>query len=628
MTRFRLIRLLSHTFLPRWIIFFLDIIWLITVSLISYLVISKGNINNSDIAWLVNYTLYSVIIYSIFFILFKSYAGVVRLSGSTDFFKLAKVTFFSLIIILLTPYFLNFKRTIFLNANLNMSVLQSLFFLSGTVFWRLTIKELFLFISLYREKKVGGILIYGCGSLGLNAQIALLEKNNTRKKIIGFIDDNKSKIGKIINGIPVYSMYTIDELFVEDHKIDEIFVAISKLNDSKLNDLSTLALNLRVEIRRVPEISTWINGDLTYKQIRQISIEDLLGRNPIEISYTSLNGFIKDKVILITGAAGSIGSELVRQVIMQSPKYVIALDNAETPLYNLEQEMILDFNHLNFITIIASISDYERMQFVFEEYKPDIIFHAAAYKHVPLMEKNITEAYKTNCLGTEILVRLAYEHKTPKFIMISSDKAVNPTNIMGATKRIAEQIVLFYGDKADNKTCFVTTRFGNVLGSNGSVVPLFKEQIKKGGPITITDFRITRYFMTIPEAVRLVLEAGYMGTINQLYVFDMGKPVLIYELAKNMIKLSGLILNKDIEIKEVGLRPGEKLYEELFSSSDVMQKTHHPKIFITMQTEEKINLFEKGIKKIITTDPNNKEDLLILIKDLVPEYNYGSMVWP
>ena len=409
---------------------------------------------------------------------------------------------------------------------------------------------------------------------------------------------------------------------MEDHKIDEIFVAINKLNDSKLNDLSTLALNLRVEIRRVPEISTWINGDLTYKQIRQISIEDLLGRNPIEISYTSLNGFIKDKVILITGAAGSIGSELVRQVIMQSPKYVIALDNAETPLYNLEQEMILDFNCLNSRTIIASISDYERMQFVFEEYKPDIIFHAAAYKHVPLMEKNITEAYKTNCLGTEILVRLAYEHKTAKFIMISSDKAVNPTNIMGATKRIAEQIVLFYGDKADHKTCFVTTRFGNVLGSNGSVVPLFKEQIKKGGPITITDFRITRYFMTIPEAVRLVIEAGYMGTINQLYVFDMGKPVLIYELAKNMIKLSGLILNKDIEIKEVGLRPGEKLFEELFSSSDVMQKTHHPKIFIASQTEKKLNLFEKGIKKIITADPNNKEDLLILIKDLVPEYNY------
>ena len=377
-------------------------------------------------------------------------------------------------------------------------------------------------------------------------------------------------------------------------------VAIKNIPAARVKELSNIALELGLQVKRVPPISSWVNGELTAKQIRPISLEELLGRDPINLSYETLNGFIKGKTVLITGAAGSIGSELVRQVMRQEPKLLIALDQAETPTYHLDLELRQFPNYANVKPTIASVTDAERMAQIFSTYKPEVVFHAAAYKHVPLMEDHPQEAVKTNILGTHTTAKLAYEHGAECFVMVSTDKAVNPTNIMGASKRAAEHVVSYFNRQPGNRTRFVTTRFGNVLGSNGSVIPLFKKQLEEGGPITLTHKDITRYFMTIPEAVRLVLEAGHMGQGGELYVFDMGEPVKIYDLAVNLIKLSGLTPGKDIEILETGLRPGEKLYEELLADGERTKPTHHEKIFIAQTT----NLEFESVERMVENSRN------------------------
>ena len=516
------------------------------------------------------------LVYGTAFFITQSYVGVVRHSGSKDFQRLFNATFISVLGLIPIAYLLpqfSFSRVTLL--------VHAMLFLITSVGGRLSVRSLFLSLQLSRAKKGGGILIFGAGSMGRSARSAIRQEVRHMEQVIAFIDDNPRKIGKSVDGTPILTTaQALSKEFIEKQSIGKLIIAIKDISPKRIQELSNLALEAGIKVQRVPPISNWVSGELTAKQIRPISLEELLGRDPINLSYETLNGFIKGKTVLITGAAGSIGSELVRQVMRQEPKLLIALDQAETPIYHLDMELRAYSNYLNVKPTIASVTDEKRMAEIFAKFKPEVVFHAAAYKHVPLMEDNPQEAVKTNILGTHTTAKLAYENRVECFVMVSTDKAVNPTNIMGASKRAAEHVVSYFQRQTDNQTRFVTTRFGNVLGSNGSVIPLFKKQLETGGPITLTHREITRYFMTIPEAVRLVLEAGHMGQGGELYVFDMGKPVKIYDLAVNLIKLSGLTLGKDIQIVETGLRPGEKLFEELLADGETTQPTHHSQIFI------------------------------------------------
>jgi FlaA1/EpsC-like NDP-sugar epimerase len=526
--------------------------------------------------------------YGVTFLHSGSYIGVVRHSGGKDFTRLFQATVEAALILTVLSF------TIASPAISRVAVIShSMLFLITSVGGRLAVRSTFLSIQLRKAKKGTGIIIVGAGSMGRAARTAVEQESRNGDHVVAFVDDNKSKIGKSVNGILIlHPSKALNRDFIESNNVGKMVVAIKNIPAARIKELSNVALELTLQVNRVPPISNWVNGELTAKQIRPISLEELLGRDPINLSYETLNGFIKGKTVLITGAAGSIGSELVRQVMRQEPKLLIALDQAETPTYHLDQELRSFANYSNFKPTIGSVTDEARMRQIFSTYRPEVVFHAAAYKHVPLMEDNPQEAVKTNIHGTHTTAKLAHEHHAECFVMVSTDKAVNPTNIMGASKRAAEHVVSYFNRQPDNQTRFVTTRFGNVLGSNGSVIPLFKKQIEEGGPLTVTHREITRYFMTIPEAVRLVLEAGHMGQGGELYVFDMGEPVKIYDLALNVIKLSGLQPGKDIQIVETGLRPGEKLYEELLADGETTKPTHHAQIFIAEGSSLELNQVE------------------------------------
>jgi len=396
--------------------------------------------------------------------------------------------------------------------------------------------------------------------------------------VVGYIDKDNEKVGKNINGVRVYGPEILTDFFIKSNDISEIIFSIQNIDHNRLRELVEGLVDFQVQVKIVPPIEDWINGELKISQIKQVQIEDLLDRVPINIKNKRISNELKDKVIIVTGGAGSIGSELVRQIANCEYKSLIVIDQAESALYDLQQELKQNGFH-NFIPIVGDIRDKNRMSSIFQEYKPHMVFHAAAYKHVPLMEYNSYEAIKINVAGTKVIVDLSLDNNVDKFIFVSTDKAVNPTNVMGATKRIAEMYISCA--EQQKKTKFITTRFGNVLGSNGSVIPLFKKQIEKGGPLTVTHKDITRYFMTIPEAAQLVLEAGGMGQGGEIFIFDMGDSVKIFDLAKNMIKLSGLKYPEDIDIKITGLRPGEKLYEELLANGEDTMPTYHKKIMIS-----------------------------------------------
>jgi FlaA1/EpsC-like NDP-sugar epimerase len=398
---------------------------------------------------------------------------------------------------------------------------------------------------------------------------------------------------------------------------------MSPINKRKIIDK---CLELNIHISSVPPIDRWMNGEFTANQIQRVKIEDLLGRKEIKLNEENINLQIKDKVILITGGAGSIGSEMARQILKYSPKQLVLLDQAESPIYELDMELRSKFKECNWEIVIADVSNYTRMKNVFEAFEPQVVFHAAAYKHVPLMERNPAEAIKVNIQGTKILADLASENGVAEFVMVSTDKAVNPTNVMGASKRIAE--IYIQSLNKESKTKFITTRFGNVLGSNGSVIPLFKKQIEQGGPLTVTHEEVTRFFMTIPEACQLVLEAGSMGKGGEIFVFDMGESVKIIDLAKKMIQLSGLEINTDIEIKITGLRPGEKLYEELLNNEENTSPTHHDKILIGKVREYNLTEVQENVEKLINAYSSQNNDALVKqMKEIVPEFKSNNSVF-
>ena len=402
-------------------------------------------------------------------------------------------------------------------------------------------------------------------------------------------------------------------------------MSIQNLSPARKAEITDVCLKYKTKVLVVPPVRRWINGELSFKQIKKINIEELLERDVIKISNERIGQDLAGKVVLVTGAAGSIGSELVRQISEFHPKTLLCVDQAETPMFHLQNELNQRYVK-NYKNIIGDICDEKKMRLIFEHHKPDIVFHAAAYKHVPIMEANPAEAVRNNVLGTRTLANLAMEFGTKKFVFISTDKAVNPTNVMGASKRIAEMYVQAHDKKAN--TCFITTRFGNVLGSNGSVIPLFRKQIENGGPITVTDASVTRYFMTIPEAVSLVLEAGIMGQGGEIFIFDMGKSVKILDLAQKMVLLSGLTLGKDIKIEFTGLRPGEKLFEELLADKENTLPTYHDRIMIARVENRDAAAMENEIEEFIPLlNGNNDLEIVGKMKTIVPEFQSRNSIF-
>ena len=465
------------------------------------------------------------------------------------------------------------------------------------------------------------IILFGAGESGLLTKRALDCVANLKYNIIAFIDESPNLHGTSIENIPVYDIAKLPEL-LNSNDITNVILSIQNLLAIKKQYIVDVCLPYNIKVLSVPLFTNWINGELSFKQIKKIQIEDLLERDPIQLNDENIKKQLSGKVILVTGSAGSIGSELIRQIIKFNPKKIILFDQSESPLYDMD--VSLSSNTVDHEPVIGDIRNVDRLNTIFEKYKPQIVFHAAAYKHVPLMESNVYEAVLTNVIGTKNVADLSLRHNVEKFVMISTDKAVNPANIMGATKRIAE---LYIQLNKETSTKFIITRFGNVLGSNGSVVPLFKKQIESGGPVTVTHPEITRFFMTIPEACQLVLEAGSIGNGGEVFMFDMGKPVKILDLAKKMIKLSGLILDKDIHITYTGLRSGEKLFEEVLMDSENTIPTDNKQIVIAKIQEIESSFINDFL--ILRDSLETQNDLLIVksMKKIVPEFISNNSIY-
>ena len=493
------------------------------------------------------------------------------------------------------------------------------------IIMRLTIRRLYNEVYKNTDSKMNAI-IYGAGDAGTMLQRSTMIDTKSVYKIKAFVDDNPVRIGNEINGVRIYSPTTaLNPSFIKKNNIEVMILAIPSIDAQRSKEIVELGLSHNLIVKSIPAFNQWVDGKVTTKEIQDVNIEDLLGRNPIILGKENVAREIKDKVVLVTGAAGSIGSEICRQVMHYNPTKLVMLDQAESPMYDFQFEMnnapeFLE-KHDRMTFVITNVKDPLRMREVFEEHKPQVVFHAAAYKHVPFMEENAYEAVFVNVFGTKIVADLAMEYGVEKFVMISTDKAVNPTNVMGATKRIAE----IYTQSRKSTTKFITTRFGNVLGSNGSVVPLFRKQIEKGGPITVTDRRITRFFMTIPEACSLVLEAGSIGNGGDIFVFDMGEKVKIWDLAEKMRKLAH---RPDIEIVETGLRPGEKLYEEVLANEENTIKTEHEQIMHAVvrkyESAEVDAMLDKLHTELETCDPMK---IVAQMKAIVPEFKSNNSVF-
>jgi FlaA1/EpsC-like NDP-sugar epimerase len=564
------------------------------------------------------------------FLFFQSYAGIIRHTSIEDAILILKAVFTGTLGAVLVSGVIRNTLGFEHVFNLSASILIIDFFIC--LFWMVILR--FFVKSFYESfinqfKPTIGVLIYGAGYTGMLTKNVFQTDRSTNYKILGFIDDNESKIGKTIEGIKVFSLPEVLDKFVGSNDGLEVIMAINNMSAKSKRKISDIFLDRGVIVKALPPVDKWVEGEFAMNQIHNVKIEDLLGREVIQMNNKRIGEEISGKVILVTGAAGSIGSEIVRQLIAYFPSKLVLVDQAESALYDLEYELAGKVpTNVQLIVNVADVSDTRRIAKIFKSHRPDIIFHAAAYKHVPLMENNPYEAIKTNVIGTRILAEMASEVGVEKFVMVSTDKAVNPTNVMGATKRLAEMYTQSMNQLEGVKTKFIATRFGNVLGSNGSVIPLFKKQIERGGPVTVTHPEITRYFMTIPEACELVLEAATMGQGGEVFVFDMGESVKIIDLAKKMITLSGLRVDKDIEIKYTGLRPGEKLYEELLNNDENTLPTHHPKILIA-----EVNTPSYAYMEVATNDLNhllssgNNNSIVSKIKEIIPEYKSNNSVF-
>ncbi|MDO9551103.1 nucleoside-diphosphate sugar epimerase/dehydratase [Rhodonellum sp.] len=617
--------------LPRWIIAALDCIILLQSAFFGYLVRFNFELDiveeNGAFVGSLTFMLGGAMV----MLNTKSYEGIVRHTGFRDgsiIFKTIMINFALFIVFnLLNEQFLTLPYLIPTSV-LIIASLSSLFLL---VFYRLVVKESFLYIKNgipNKDLKIG--VIFGAGEAGIIAQDVIKRDNKSDFHTIAFLDDDSKKEGKHIDGKRIYKGLGDLQRLASENGVTELIIAVRDLSIERKREIIDECLRVNVHVRIIPPINQWIDGGLNPGAIREVKIEDLLGRDQISLDNPKIEETLYGKVVMVTGAAGSIGSELCRQIIHYRPKLLILVDQAESPLYDIEQGL-KDFGIFTpFKVILSDVRDRRKMKGIFRTYNPQVVFHAAAYKHVPMMENYPEESIRCNVLGTKNLADLSVLHNVEKFVLVSTDKAVNPTNVMGATKRAAEMYVQSLNEFLENNhrnphTKFITTRFGNVLGSNGSVIPLFKNQILKGGPITVTHPDITRYFMTIPEACHLVLEAGVMGNGGEIYVFDMGSPIKIVDLAMKMIQLSGKKFDEEIKIVYSGLRDGEKLYEELLNDSETVKITHHPKIKIAAvphssyhKIEGQIDLFHDMIEK------GTENDLVSHLKNIVPEFISNS----
>ena len=605
---------------PRWIIIVIDLL-IATFSLgLSYLIRFDLNTEFSIFKkeWEVlskSILLYFIIKFCVFYAL-KIHRGLVRYTSIQDLRRILLASIISsLIFLILSLIRKNYIDDYYLfpMSILIMEFIFSLTFMAGS---RFVIKLLYL-ESIKSTQVKENVLIYGAGTMGMITKRTIEVDTRNNQVAIGFIDNNNRLVGNRIDGLPIYSPDKIVEL-QQQLNITTLIISIRNPNTDQLKKVIENCLEAGIKVQKVPDPKTWVNGELSALQLVKIPIEDLLGRAPIALNQEKLRASLSEKTILVSGAAGSIGSGLVLELLKHHPKKIILLDQAESPLYDLENQLRQLETQTKLEVVIADVCSFNRMQKIFDVFRPEIIFHAAAYKHVPMMENNPSEAIHTNILGTKHLVDLACQYQVEKFIFISTDKAVNPTNVMGASKRIAEMYAQFKNQSGSTK--FITTRFGNVLGSNGSVIPLFQKQIENGGPVTVTDERITRFFMTIPEACQLVLEAFTMGEGGEIFVFDMGESIKIIDLAKKMIQLSGLELNKDISIKITGMRPGEKLYEELLADEENTMATHHPKILIAKTRENSSQLGQEIDALIALFDKQNNQEIVLKMKEIVPEF--------
>jgi FlaA1/EpsC-like NDP-sugar epimerase len=562
----------------------------------------------------------------------RSYEGIVRHTGLRDGFNVFKTVLINFILFL----FLNFFHGNFLSDRFllptSILIIASLSSMFVLFFYRLLVKELFVYFKngTTAQKDLRHGVIFGAGEAGIIAQEAIKNYSKSQLNIVAFLDDDTKKDGKNIDGKRIYNGIKDLEKLVKQFGVTELIIAVRDLSVHRKNEIIDECLRLNLTVSLVPPVDQWINGGLTVGAIREIKIEDLLSRDQIVLDNPRIEEDIKGKIIMVSGAAGSIGSELCRQISYYHPKLIVMLDIAESPLYDIEQEFKENHPSCPIKILLGDVKNKKKMKEIFKEFKPQVVFHAAAYKHVPMMENYPEEAIHANVLGTKILADLSVLSQVEKFVFVSTDKAVNPTNVMGASKRAAEMYVQALNEylEVNHKkyhTRFITTRFGNVLGSNGSVIPLFKKQIMNGGPISVTHPDITRYFMTIPEACQLVLEAGVMGEGGEIFVFDMGEPLKILDLARKMIQLSGKKVDVDIKIQFTGLREGEKLYEELLNDFETVKITHHPKIKIAQvptssyhRIDGQIEFFHELIGK------NNETDLVRHLKSLVPEYISNS----
>ncbi len=610
---------------PRWIIFLIDIFICLFALIIAYFLrfnfaaIPQVEINTFSVVFP-----FVIGIRALSFILARTYKGIVRYTSSKDAQRIFIVTTLASLFFAVSNLvrYYAFTKTFFVPYSIIVIEYMT------TTFLMISLR--LIFKSIYFEWKnpsrtKTSVIIFGAGESGIITKRTLDRDAGMKYKVLAFIDDNEKKWGSKLEGITIYGFNKLDEL-LRDGNVAHMIISVQNIPAKRKEEIVEMCLKYNTKILNVPPVSSWINGELSFKQIKKVRIEDLLERNPIKLDLENIKQHTLDKIVLVTGAAGSIGSEIVRQLSKFNPKKLILVDSAESPLYEMENELKNIFHLRSFEIVIADVKNKDRMESIFSKYSPQIIYHAAAYKHVPMMEFHPTEAVQTNIFGTKIMADLAVKYHVEKFVMVSTDKAVNPTNVMGASKRIAEMYVQSLNKESHTK--FVTTRFGNVLGSNGSVIELFHQQIERGGPITVTHPDITRFFMTIPEACQLVLEAGAMGKGGEIFVFDMGQSVKIADLAKKMIQLAGLTLGKDIQIAYTGLRPGEKLFEELLATKENTLPTHNPQILVGKVREYPHKEVSEKVDVLISLLQNQDSSAIVKkMKEIVPEFKSANSIY-
>jgi len=622
------IKLVTRNNTPRWVVLIIDLI--ISGMSFGFACILTEVFTKSLELQLFNFLRPLLIILFVRLIAFRitrSYSGIVRYTSTQDAVRIFLAIALSTAILLTGELIFEFN-SIHTFINPAVIIIDSLIALAALTGFRIVFKLLYNEYAPFKSGDSTELIIYGAGEAGIIVKRSVERNVKLGKKVVAFLDDNKQLHGKTVEGVKIYSPDIDFNQILKNPSNAELVISLNQLSTVRKTSIIERCLQNKMLVKTIPPVNAWINGEFNLQSIKAVRIEDLLEREPIKLRKNKISKELKDQVILITGAAGSIGSEIVRQCLSFDPKLVVLVDQGETPLYEIENEL----SRANIAIVVADVRNASRMEKIFQHFKPSYVFHAAAYKHVPLMEDNPYEAINTNVFGTQNVANLAAKYQVKKFVFVSTDKAVNPTNIMGASKRIAEIYVQSLNVKlsleSDHHTMYITTRFGNVLGSNGSVIPLFRKQIAEGGPLTVTHPDITRYFMTIPEACQLVLEAGVMGQGGEIYIFDMGESVKIIDLAHKMINLSGFEVDKDIKITFTGLRPGEKLREELLNNNENTIGTHNPKIMVARVPE--YNYLE--VNSLITElyehkDSLQNEILVKTMKKIVPEYISNNSIY-